>query len=221
MLNSDGTLDLLCSRAAYYEINIQSELEQCVSIGLGCAKFPLSGRSLGSDVLSFGVCFQDAIFSHKASEVVIADRFVLGDTIGCGFIYPSEPGSEGSIFFTKNGELLYNMALMHNYFIIEWFPMIQLKDGPWTCQPNFGANPFLYKFPEVKINRVDTERYFQHHVMNNTLVTEPENYADNIYLSSTYFEEKTLKDCIMMVDTCNILAAKYDYDFSDSSSDEE
>lgn len=47
-------------------------------------------------------------------------RFHSGDVVGCGIVYAPIGGSNGQIFFTKNGEVVYLGELGHSN--INWFP---------------------------------------------------------------------------------------------------
>eukprot|EP00981_Chlorochromonas_danica_P008276 scaffold2084_cov170-Ochromonas_danica.AAC.2 len=109
--------------------------------------FGLSTSRLGND-LNGG---QEYLLYKHSGRIIhnkntLADgpyyRFHSGDVIGCGIVYAPIGGSNGQIFFTKNGEVVYLGELGPSN--INWFPFA-MHDTSFDTKFNFGdEEPFVF-----------------------------------------------------------------------------
>eukprot|EP01041_Mallomonas_annulata_P002404 gene2404-4665_t len=162
----EGLHRITLSCIAYFEVTIHTAIlpvgrridpvslsgplpqqQACVAIGVACALFPLRNRMPGWDVNSFGYHGDDGNFFHGggSSGIRCGPTFGVGDTVGCGLIYPPlSENSAGTIFFTKNGELVASIQLLGDGILnIPYFPVVGLD----TYNPvaiNFGHEEFQF-----------------------------------------------------------------------------
>jgi len=119
----------------------------CVAIGVACALFPLRMRMPGWDVNSFGYHGDDGNFFHgrARSGTPSGPTFGTGDTVGCGLMYPPLTGNcSGSIFFTKNGEVVFSRPLPAEGILnVPYFPVVGI-DAFNPIDVNFGGREFVF-----------------------------------------------------------------------------
>jgi hypothetical protein len=96
-----------------------------LSIGLACALFPLRGRRAGFDKNSFGYHGDGRIYHGGRNCVKVGPSYDIGDTIGCGVLYPPLGKQHGQIFFTKNGVLAAVLDIGTGGLLsLPWFPVV-------------------------------------------------------------------------------------------------
>ena len=113
-LHGDGSLILVPLECLYFEVSLDArdqtyteerhppELDECVAVGLGTARFPLSGSQPGWKNASVGYHSDDGnLFRATGQGCSYGPRFGDGDTVGCGICLLT-----GAVFFTHNGTYL-------------------------------------------------------------------------------------------------------------------
>ena len=96
-----------------------------LSIGLACALFPLRGRRAGFDKNSFGYHGDGRIYHGSRNCVKVGPSYDIGDTVGCGVLYPPLGKQHGQLFYTKNGVLVAVMDIgVGGLLCLPWFPVV-------------------------------------------------------------------------------------------------
>ena len=96
-----------------------------LSIGLACALFPLRGRRVGLDKNSFGYHGDGRIFHGGRNCIKVGPSYDIGDTVGCGVLFPPLGKQNGQIFYTKNGFLAALLDIgAAGLLSLPWFPIV-------------------------------------------------------------------------------------------------
>lgn len=107
----DGALILVPLECFYFEVSLQAsdsttpatvDRDECVAVGLGTARFQLSGSQPGWTNRSIGYHSDDGnLFRATGHGRSYGPRFGDGDTVGCGICLLTH-----AVFFTHNGKYL-------------------------------------------------------------------------------------------------------------------
>jgi hypothetical protein len=136
---------------------------QCIAIGLGTEKFPLTSRQPGWDANSYGYHGDDGRIFHRQGTSAIDygpsfGIFIIlphpsstidtnscgryywmmigaGDTVGCGLDYFTN-----SIFFTHNGR---HLGVAFQHVSGAFYPVVGV-DATWPLRINLGEQPFKF-----------------------------------------------------------------------------
>jgi hypothetical protein len=116
-----------------------------LSVGVACALFPLRKRRPGFDKNSFGYHGDGRIYHGNRNSIRTAPSFAVGDTVGCGIIYPPLGKHHGKLFFTKNGVYVGALDIgVAGLLGLPWFPVVCLPPGV-PVEFNFGhQRPFAF-----------------------------------------------------------------------------
>lgn len=96
------------------------------------------------DVSLLGWCENSIGYHSDDGNIFYGHKFISnsiygrGDTIGCGM-------NDQTIFFTKNGRLIYTFHLTKKLCIYNLFPVLQFNSS-YTIEINLGHQDFLYTF---------------------------------------------------------------------------
>ena len=107
-LDAAGALEFVPLECLYFEVSLDRraaaahEEDECVAVGLGTARFPLSGSQPGWKIASVGYHSDDGnLFRATGNGRPYGPRFGDGDTVGCGICLLTR-----TVFFTHNGTYL-------------------------------------------------------------------------------------------------------------------
>ena len=101
-----------------------------LSIGLACALFPLRGRRVGFDKNSFGYHGDGRIYHGGRNCIKVGPSYDIGDTVGCGVLFPPLGKQNGQIFYTKNGFLAALLDIgAAGLLSLPWFPIVVSREG--------------------------------------------------------------------------------------------
>jgi hypothetical protein len=125
-VDGDGSLVLVPLECLYFEVSLDTrhgndapELDECVAVGLGTARFPLSGSQPGWKNASVGYHSDDGnLFRATGHGRPYGPRFGDGDTVGCGICLLTR-----AVFFTHNGNYL-GVAMYEFIGDQELFPIV-------------------------------------------------------------------------------------------------
>lgn len=144
-LSPSQGLNLGLRSVAYYEIlistesEIETEVEQCVAIGLSTEQFSsrLSEIMPGWDAYSYGYHGDDGAIFHGRGDryAEYGPTFGPGDVVGCGVLY-----DRNAIFFTLNGTYL-GCAFWGVEGVL--YPTVGI-DAKGKIDFNFGEKEFLF-----------------------------------------------------------------------------
>jgi hypothetical protein len=114
----------------------------CIAIGLAGADFPMKDTMPGWKSRSFGYHSDDGTaWANKMKKSGYADKFGVGDVIGCGLDYRTG----GTVFYTLNGKFLGHASTLNDEETgMDWYPSIGF-DSHDCVRCHFGFDkPFVF-----------------------------------------------------------------------------
>jgi hypothetical protein len=114
----------------------------CIAIGLAGADFPMKDTMPGWKSRSFGYHSDDGTaWANKMKKSGYADKFGVGDVVGCGLDYRTG----GTVFYTLNGKFLGHASTLNDDEIgMDWYPSIGFDSHDYV-RCHFGLDkPFVF-----------------------------------------------------------------------------
>lgn len=154
----------------YFELHVTNPGElRILTLGLVSEDYPINTKQPGWDTDSYGYHGDDGgCFHNNGAGKAWAERFNIGDVIGCGINFEGV----GEIFWTKNGKFL---GVSHiGPRSDAYYPAIGVENNGAIFRVNFGKQPFQFSFvvPTLTWNRTPSQPEFKS--TNPRLVAMPE-----------------------------------------------